>query len=225
MSHPDTDRPAAEDHILYSFRRCPYAMRARLAVQSSRTKVVLREIVLRDKPDAFLAVSPTATVPALVTGSGKVLDESLDIMLWALENNDPEGWLTPENGTLDDMLALIHATDGPFKTSLDLYKYHTRHPQVDPLAERQTAGEFLFVLDHRLSQTKYLFGAGASLADMAIAPFVRQFANVDRDWFDAMDWSSLSRWLMDFQNSERFAAIMEKYPKWVPGDPPTLFGA
>ena len=200
-------------------------MRARLAVQSSRTEVVLREIVLRDKAEAFLAVSPTATVPALVMASGKVLDESLDIMLWALENNDPEGWLTPENGMLDDMLALIHATDGPFKTSLDLYKYHTRHPQVDPLAERQTAGEFLFELDHRLSQTKHLFGARASLADMAIAPFVRQFANVDRDWFDAMDWTRLSRWLMDFQNSERFAAIMEKYPKWVPGDPPTLFGA
>ncbi|MDA4847273.1 glutathione S-transferase [Hoeflea poritis] len=210
--------------ILYSFRRCPYAMRARLALRSSGTAVELREVVLRDKAPEFLEASPSATVPALVEPDGGVIDESLDIMLWALERNDPEGWLSPETGSLDDMLALIEHMDGPFKQSLDRYKYDTRHPDHDRLEERGKAAAELIAFEERLAETGWLFGSRPSLADFAILPFVRQFANADRAWFDGEDWLALKAWLGDFERSDRFAAIMDKYPKWQAGDPVTVFG-
>jgi glutathione S-transferase len=211
--------------ILYSFRRCPYAIRARLAVRSSGTAVELREVLLRDKAPEFLDASPTATVPALVPCKGPVIDESLDIVLWALRRNDPEGWMTPQTGSLAAMLSLVEANDGPFKTHLDRYKYHVRHSDIDPLAERASASQFLRDLEGRLSAGSHLFGPHVSLADMAIVPFVRQFANVDRQWFDGENWSHLRQWLETFENSSRFAAIMDKYPKWVAGDSVTVFGA
>ncbi len=211
--------------ILYSFRRCPYAMRARLAVASSRQDCELREVVLRDKAEEFLQTSPTATVPTLKTPEGDVIDESLDIMIWALSRYDPEGWLAPDRGSLEDMLALIEAADGDFKTALDRYKYTTRYEGADSLAERAKAAAFLQGLDNHLLNSSYLFGGKITLADMAIAPFVRQFANVDRDWFDGQDWPHLLRWLDDFLKSDRFNDIMEKYPKWQRGDPPTRFPA
>ncbi len=211
--------------ILYSFRRCPYAMRARLAVQSSGNAVELREIVLRDKAAEFLAVSASATVPALVAADGLILDESLDIMIWALRGNDPENWLIPPGIPLDAQLAIIATIDGPFKTSLDRYKYESRFADVDPRDERQIAGSYLMALEARLQAAAWLFGERISLADMAILPFVRQFANVDRDWFDNQNWPALRRWLIAFEGSGRFAAIMTKYPRWVSGDEPVLFAA
>lgn len=211
--------------ILYSFRRCPYAIRARLAVRSSGTAVALREIVLRDKPPAFLDASPSATVPTLVDSGAPVIDESLDIMLWALGRHDPEGWLAPERGSHHAGLSLVDINDGPFKTHLDRYKYHVRHADCDPLQERAAASDFLRDLETHLGDAPWLFGARASLADMAILPFVRQFANVDRHWFDAQDWVGIRRWLKAFENSGRFAAVMSKYPAWVAGDPVTLFAA
>ena len=210
--------------ILYSFRRCPYAMRARLALRSSGIAVELREVLLRDKAPEFLAASPSATVPTLVEADGSVIDESLDIMLWALERNDPEGWLAPETGAPDDMLALIAHMDGPFKQSLDRYKYDTRHPDHDRLEERGKAAAELHDLNDRLVAAGWLFGSRPSLADMAILPFVRQFANTDRAWFDGEDWPALKVWLDDFERSDRFTAIMDKYPKWMAGDPVTVFG-
>lgn len=210
--------------ILYSFRRCPYAMRTRLALRSSGTAVELREVVLRDKAPEFLAASPSATVPTLVPAEGGVIDESLDIMLWALDAHDPAGWLTPRDGSRDAMLALIEEMDGPFKTSLDRYKYDTRYPDFDPLVHRARAARILLSLEERLGATGWLFGNRASLADMAILPFIRQFANVDRAWFDSQSWPAMKRWLETFEASARFNAIMDKYPKWQAGDTVTVFG-
>ena len=204
--------------ILYSFRRCPYAMRARLAVQSAGIKVELREILLRDKAPEFLEKSPSATVPCLVLEDG-VLDESLEIMIWALQANDPESWLDmPEEG-----FELIDGADGPFKAAVDHYKYASRYEDVDAMEERSVAAEFLADLDQRLKGSSFLFGSTPSLADFAILPFVRQFAHVDLDWFLAEPWPDLARWLEDFKSSDAFRAIMKKYPKWENGDPVTYF--
>jgi glutathione S-transferase len=201
--------------ILYSFRRCPYAMRARLALQVSGVAVELREVVLRDKPQAFLDVSPSATVPCLVTEAA-VIDESLDIMLWALKENDPEGWLAmPKQG-----YAWIERADGPFKQALDRTKYETRYPGSDPTAERAKASVFLSDLNAQIDT--WMFGR-ESLADNAILPFVRQFAFIDKDWFDAQPWPNLQAWLKRFLASPYFAAIMDKYPAWREGDASTYF--
>ncbi len=211
--------------ILYSFRRCPYAMRARLAVASSGQACELREVILRDKAEEFLQTSPSATVPTLKTSEGYVIDESLDIMIWALSRHDPESWLEPQTGALEDMTALIESADGDFKSALDRYKYSTRYEGVDSMAERVKAEVFLQDLDDRLQGSSYLFGPKITLADMAIAPFVRQFANVDRDWFDGVHWPHLLRWLGDFLGSDRFNSIMGKYPRWQRGDTLTRFPA
>ena len=196
--------------ILYSFRRCPYAMRARLALASADISCELRETLLRDKAPELLQASPKGTVPVLVTETA-VIDESLEIMLWALRRNDPEGWLDmPDNGH-----SLITRTDTEFKPNLDAYKYKDDEPA------HTRAATFLHELDARLSPN--LFGATPTLADMAIITFVRQFAFVDKPWFDAQEWPSLSRWLQDFITSPRFSAIMRKYPVWQAGDAITLF--
>lgn len=209
--------------VLYSFRRCPYAMRARLAVLASGIPVELREVMLRDKAPEFLAVSPSATVPCLVTTSGDVIDESYDIMRWALSRNDPDGWLEPEDGDLADAMALIADIDGPFKQHLDRYKYDTRYADVNKKTERSVAAAYLKSLDERLVARNWLLGARPSLADYAILPFVRQFANTDRDWFEAEDWPHLKNWLKAFETSQHFADIMAKYDKWHAGDEPITF--
>jgi glutathione S-transferase len=207
----------------YSFRRCPYAMRARLAVLASGVRCELREIVLRDKAPAFLAASPKGTVPVVITEGGEVIEQSLDVMRWALEQNDPGAWLAPTGVAQQEMTGLIAECDGPFKDSLDRYKYANRYEGAGPLAERGKAEVFLRKLDARLAAAQYLCGAEISLADMAIAPFVRQFANVDRAWFDGRDWPHLIGWLEAFLASEQFEAIFKKYPQWQTGDGPTVF--
>ncbi len=205
--------------VLYSFRRCPYAMRARLAIASSGYQCELREIVLRDKAPEFLEVSPKGTVPVLITSDGEVIEESFDIMLRVLKENDPEGWLSPGTGTLADMTALVSEFDGPFKSALDRYKYATRYEGVDPTEERGKGCKYLLKLETRLENSEYLFGQNCSLADMAILPFVRQFANVDRAWFDAQDWPDLISWLENFLDSPKFNHIFKKYKKWhIEGD-------
>ncbi len=208
---------------LYSFRRCPYAMRARLALLASGVTCELREIVLRDKAPEFLAASPKGTVPVVVTQAGDVIEQSLDVMRWALEQNDPGGWLGSDVAAAEEMDGLISECDGPFKDSLDRYKYANRYDGADPMAERGKAEVFLRKLDRRLAGSAYLLGPDISLADMAIVPFVRQFANVDRAWFDAQDWHHLIGWLEAFLASDRFEAIFKKYPRWQAGDAPTVF--
>ncbi|WP_428687030.1 glutathione S-transferase [Roseibium sp.] len=208
--------------ILYSFRRCPYAIRARLAIAASGRIVELREILLRDKAPEFLRTSPTATVPCLMDGD-RVLDESLDIMLWALGQRDPEDWLRPDTAGLKTALDLIRTCDGPFKRHLDRYKYDTRYDDADREVERAGAAGFLWRLDGQLAGSGWLFGARASLADYAILPFVRQFANAGRDWFDAQGWKALRTWLERFESSGRFQQAMPKWRKWQAGDPPVFF--
>ena len=214
------DRP-----VLYSFRRCPYAMRARMALLAAQIDVELREVVLRDKPQSMIDASPKATVPVLILPDGSVIDESLEIMVWALAENDPNEWLTPESGTLDDMLSLIAQNDGPFKHHLDRYKYHTRYENADPAEHRRDAEKILNRLDGRLAVGKYLFGTRPALADFAIAPFVRQFANTDKDAFDAMPFVHVQRWLADFLASSYFERAMIKYDQWHDGDTPVIFKA
>ncbi len=197
-------------------------MRARLALLSSGQEVELREIVLRDKAPEFLETSPSATVPCLKSGD-LVIDESLDIMLWVLERSDPELWLKPETGGVEDMFSLIKACDGPFKTHLDRYKYDTRYADADKVSERTAASEFLCGLNTRLEASDWLFGSRPCLADFAILPFVRQFANAGREWFDTQDWQALRDWLVRFEQSPDFAAIMPKFAKWQAGDEPIVF--
>ncbi len=204
--------------ILWTFRRCPYAMRARLAIQSSGQQVALREILLKDKPAPFLAASPKGTVPVVQNGD-TVIDESRDVMLWALGRNDPEGWLDmPPEGS-----ALIDTCDGPFKTALDHTKYAVRFPDKDESTERAKAMVFLEGLNDRLAQSPFLMGPKRTLADMAILPFVRQFANTDRAWFDAQGLVPLAQWLDDFLASQRFRSVMSKYPPWQNGQDQVLF--
>jgi glutathione S-transferase len=177
----------ATERVLYSFRRCPYAMRARLALAISETPYVLREVVLARKPEAMLEASPKGTVPVLVLANGTVIDESIEIMRWALAQNDPEGWLDRDDA------ALIEHNDGPFKHDLDRYKYPDRHDS-DAMVHRERGMEFLRLLDERLSHDAQLCGSTRGIADAAIMPFVRQFAAVDRDWFAAQPIPHLQKW-------------------------------
>ncbi len=221
-SAPDLSEAAVETPsypVLYSFRRCPYAMRARMALTISHHKHAHREVLLRDKPPEMIAASPKATVPVLHLDDGTVLEESLDIMLWALKRNDPERWLTPQSGTLDDMLALIAEADNDFKHHLDRYKYANRYEDgTDPVHHRTQGLAFLERLDRRLGQSAFLFGDRPALADYAIFPFIRQFANTDRDWFDHQSLSRLHPWLNGFLEGHLFDRIMKKYPVWSAGD-------
>jgi glutathione S-transferase len=202
--------------ILYSFRRCPYAMRARMALLASATAVEIREIVLRAKPAEMIAVSPKATVPVLVLPDGTVIDESLDIMRWALALGDPEHWLAGDDA------ALIAANDGAFKHHLDRYKYPERH-RSEPLAHREAGLAMLADLDARLARQAWLGGAARGLADIAIFPFVRQFAATDRAWFDAQPLPALQAWLAALTGSALFERAMLRLPPWASGDAAVLF--
>ena len=206
----------ATDPILYSFRRCPYAMRARLALLISGTVCELREVKLRDKPAALTAASAKATVPVLVLPEGTVIDQSLDIMRWALDRHDPEGWMAGDDA------ALIAGNDGPFKHDLDRAKYPGRYDEDGDHRARALAR--LDPLEARLKVTANLCGEGRSLTDMALLPFVRQFAEIDRTWFDAQPYPGVQRWLNIHLASDLFAAAMVRWPAWHPGDAPIRFG-
>jgi glutathione S-transferase len=201
----------ADHPILYSFRRCPYAMRARMAVLVSGTMVALREVVLRNKPAEMLAASPKGTVPVLVLPDGRVIDESLDIMRWALARNDPEHWLDGADE------ALIAANDGPFKAALDRYKYPHRYG-VDPIEHRDAATAHLQSLDARLEATPFLHGGQRGLTDIALFPFIRQFAATDAAWFAAQPWPKLQAWLAALTTAALFNACMPRFAPWQPGD-------
>lgn len=191
-------------------------MRARLALASSGTACELREIVLRDKPPSLLTSSLKGTVPVLVLSSGQVIDQSLDIMLWTLRQRDPDGWLTPEAGSLDDMLALIQACDQGFKADLDRYKYPNRFG-VDPALHRGQGMAWLNTLAPRLALHAFLSGPQPALADFATAPFVRQFAQTDVPWFEQHADPALQRWLAHFLGLPLFEQVMHKYPVWLEG--------
>lgn len=197
--------------VLYSFRRCPYAIRARMALCYADVEVAVREVALRDKPQALYAISPKATVPVLQLASGEVLDQSLDIMLWALRQSDPDGWLVA--GDLAQAQSWIALNDGPFKLLLDRYKYSQRHPESSLQAHRERALDaLLYRLDDQLRTSAFLLGPTNSYADVALFPFVRQFALVDKPWFDAMPLPGLQRWLSAWLGCALFASVMHQAP-------------
>ncbi len=190
-------------------------MRARLALQVSGLSYEHREVALKAKPAEMLAASPKGTVPVLCLPKGEVLEQSLDIMLWALQRNDPEAWLpsSPENWALThEGIAL---NDGEFKVHLDRYKYPQRFGLGDGLSHRTQAANVLMQWQMRLQAQAFLSGPQWGLLDACVVPFVRQFARTDRLWFDAQPWHELSQWLTAFENSEAFVAVMHKHPLWV----------
>ena len=212
-----------EHPILYSFRRCPYAMRARLALSVAGVTVRLREVALKHKPAALLQVSAKATVPVLVLADAEAIHESLDILLWALAQNDPAGWLSTDGQQVALMAALVAENDQAFKGHLDRYKYAGRDAIEEAHAARDQCEVFLFQLDERLRRAAYLFGERPSYVDMAILPFVRQFAHVDLAWFRTRPYNALILWLDGLLAGDLFAGIMTKYPPWQPQDPDTLW--
>tara|TARA_R110001592_G_scaffold167131_2_gene402499 strand:+ start:1671 stop:2309 length:639 start_codon:yes stop_codon:yes gene_type:complete len=205
--------------ILYSFRRCPYAMRARMAIAYSQQHLELREVILKQKPESLFSYSPKGTVPVLVLPNGSVIDESIDIMLWALAINDPDDW----QNKISEQQGLIEQNDGSFKANLDKYKYADRYPEQSELFYRESCYDFLDELEERLSRQRYLFSDQYSLADIAVFPFIRQYAHVDLTWFENHTWHEVSRWLNEFKSSELFTSIMLKYPAWSEEDLPRLF--
>lgn len=200
--------------VLYSFRRCPYAMRARLAIRCSNIHIELREIDLKNKPAEMLSVSPKATVPVLVCNDKTVIDESLDIMLWALKQNDPQNWLSDTEN--HEIPVLILQNDTLFKIDLDHYKYADRYPEFSALTYRQQGEVFLEQLEQVLSNQKFLTGNSATLTDIALFPFIRQFAYVDIKWFETAPYPKLRYWLNHWLESELFHSIMKKAPYWQP---------
>ena len=225
LQHPTGDGQP----VLYSFRRCPYAMRARMALLASGQQCELREVVLRDKPAALLAASPKGTVPVLVLADSSVIDQSLAIMCWALQRNDPMRWLEPR---LDTMLALIDVCDGEFKYHLDRYKYPQRYAdtQTPPDAghHRTQAERFIEQLERQLAASgnpdAHLFTPHATLADYAIAPFVRQFAQVEPGWFASQPWPRVQSWLTGLMASPIWRRAMEtRYPPWKAGSSASNF--
>ena len=210
LSMKNPENPVNPDPILYSFRRCPYAVRSRLALRVSGQSYELREVALRNKPPEMLAVSPKGTVPVLIDIDGRVLDESIDIMLWALGKNDPEKWLIPEIGDLTAMLQLIGEFDRGFKYHLDRYKYPNRYADTDPKIHRTKCCLYLDKFNAQLMINTYLFGHYITLADMAIVPFVRQFAHTDQEWFNQQSWAHLKTWLETLINSEIYLKVMAK---------------
>ena len=208
--------------ILYSFRRCPYAMRARLALLVSGIRCEMREITLAHKPQNMLEASSKGTVPVLVL-KDRVLDQSLDIMRWALGQNDPEGWSTAGQTFDKEAQALVRICDDEFKMHLDRYKYPNRYDLPNGLADREAGSAYLDQVNTKLMLSTFLMGTKWSWVDAAIAPFVRQFARTDRIWFDAQAWTALQNWLTKFEQSERFSTVMHRYKIWYEGAKPLAF--
>ena len=212
-------------HRLYSFRRCPYAMRARLAIVLAELKVELREIVLKNKPAQMLAISPKGTVPVLELvetdgSSRRVIEESRDILQWALEQHDPQAVLDVEPASAQ---ALIEQNDNEFKHWLDRYKYSDRYPELSQLEYRERGELFLQVLETLLAKHRYLLGDTISSADIGIMPFVRQFAHVDQEVFYQLPYPHLQQWLRDWLQHPAFQQVMVKLPAWQEGDPLVVF--
>ncbi|WP_222833090.1 glutathione S-transferase [Pseudomonas sp. SC3(2021)] len=193
-------------NTLYSFRRCPYAMRARMALRYCGVPVEIVEVSLKAKPAEMLAISPKGTVPVLDAG-GQVIDESLEIMRWALAQHDPQGWLLGGDPRIAE---LIEANDQVFKVHLNRYKYAERYPEQPMEVYRAEGALFLQRLDELLTDREYLLADHASLADIALLPFVRQFAHVDREWFAQTPYVRLQAWLQRFLESDLFTSIMKK---------------
>ena len=205
--------------ILYSFRRCPYAMRARLALYYAGVKCEIREVVLRDKPPELLAISAKATVPVLLLPDGTIIEESYDILKWALEQNDPKTW----SCHIDICDQWVKENDGYFKAALNKYKYSSRHIDDSSENHRKEGEKFLLKIEKILEKNKFILGDEHSIVDLAIFPFIRQFAFVDKEWFGSSSYQYLKRWLDYHLSSKSFLSIMHKYKQWNFGDKVTYF--
>lgn len=205
-------------HILYSFRRCPYAIRARLAILTSGINVEIREVTLNDKPPALLRISSKATVPVLITADERIIDESIDIMNWALNQSDPEKWLPSDTKEEQLTSELTYVNDQTFKHFLDRYKYSDRYPENSELYYRQQAELTLINLEYNLTQNIYLVSNRLTMVDVALLPFIRQFALVNKAWFDVAPYPKIQAWLEKFITSELFNSSMVKLAPWQQGD-------
>ncbi|HIM07440.1 MAG TPA: glutathione S-transferase [Gammaproteobacteria bacterium] len=210
--------------VLYSFRRCPYAMRARMALYQAKIKCELREVVLKDKPASMLLLSDKGTVPVLLTPEEQIIEQSCEVMFWALNKNDPDDWLQEDESQSQ---YLIDYNDNEFKHFLDRYKYHVGYPENSQEYYRENAESFLVVLEKNLSEHNgvALLGDNMSFVDAAIFPFVRQFALVDIDWFLASPYPSLKKWYEYIEQSDLFQACMKKYDQWQQDQEAVYFAA
>ena len=207
--------------ILYSFRRCPYAMRARMAIHISGQGCELREVLLRDKPPSMLEYSAKGTVPVLILQDGKVIDESLDVIDWALNLNDPDDWQRSKDK--EKTKELIKINDGEFKYHLDRYKYSKRYDNEDPEFHRKKCLKFIESINNELNNSEYIFDDNISYADIVLLPFIRQFRIADIEWFDSLPYDNLKKWLSSFLNSSLLNSIMKKYDLWKEGDKSIVF--
>ena len=205
--------------ILYSFRRCPYCMRAHMALKYSGIKVELREVDLQDYPPQALKISAKATVPVLQLADGTVIDESWDILKWALTQNDPENWSGKNNEHALDAEILIETNDFSFKEDLDHYKYADRHPEHSEEHYRKACEVFIEELEDMLSENRYLLADELSLADIGVFPFVRQFSLVDKEWFEQAPYPRVRQWLNKLINSELFNDVFQKHELWQESAP------
>ena len=199
---------------LYSFRRCPFAIRARMALAYSGIRVELREVKLSNMPDSMVKLSPKATVPVLALSDGAVIDESIDVMHWSLSQSDPEQW----NDIDEASQQLLGRIDREFKPLLDYYKYADRHPALNQLEHRIRSEVYLDELNQLLNLQPFLSGNQCRLADVAIFPFIRQFAGVEPSWFEHCEYSAVRNWLNLILESDLFQRVMKKNHFWKPGD-------
>ena len=195
-------------------------MRARMVLLHSKIQCEIREIKLSNKPKEMLAISPKGTVPVLILENGDILDESLDVMLWAIEQGNLRNLF---NSGKKEILDLIKINDGEFKDAIDRYKYSSLYPEKPMIEYRKMCEPFLEKIESYLEKNKFIFGKNISLADLAIFPFIRQFCRVDIDWFNSSLFKKIKEWTLFFEGSENFIDIMRKIKPWTTGDKPTLF--
>lgn len=211
--------------VLYSLRRCPYAMRGRMGIALSKQQVLLREIVTKDKPSELLASSPKGTVPVLVLSDGNVIEQSLEVMMWALHRNDPQDLLRLSNPSLSKQIhQLIQQNDNEFIGHLEKYRASVRYRNDDIEQRRNLCEAFISELEAKLARHDYLFGDSPSLADFAVMPFVSQFVRVEKKWFVQSEYQNVGRWLRSHLESKLYTQVMKQYPLWNDTKQDCLFG-
>ncbi len=211
--------------ILYSLRRCPYAMRGRMGIALSQQKVLLREIVTKDKPSELLASSPKGTVPVLVLPNGQIIEQSIEVMNWALQQNDPQDLLRSNNPTLSEQVQqLIKTNDDDFIGHLEKYRASVRYRNIDVEQRRHACEVFISELESKLAQHEYLFGDTPSLADFAVMPFVSQFVRVEKKWFVQSEYQNVGHWLRAHLDSKLYTQVMKQYPLWNETKQDCVFG-
>ncbi|MFT5669198.1 MAG: glutathione S-transferase [Glaciecola sp.] len=208
--------------ILYSLRHCPFAMRARLAIFKSKQAVELRDVKLTNKPAAMLIASAKGTVPILVVSPVQIIDESLDVMLWSLEQSDPDNLLL-DASIRHDLLAFIAMYDLEFKACIERYKAAKRYHEPNLEQCRQACEVYVKDLEHRLGKHSYVWGEYESVADIAILPFIRQFAKVERSWYVQSSYTNVKRWLNKYLQSAMFNKVMALHPIWEEGSEVVIF--